>query len=333
MSVIVRSAEAGDLHVTPRESVDLASLGNRWAPPRLDATAEVSEVLTTMPSWAARGLLYLVVAFSVIGLGWAHLSQVDIVAEARGVLVPEGYVRPVHAVTGGVVQAVRVREGSTVTRGQMLVQLDAKDQRARLARLREELATCEEQFRLLVASRHPGTESLEKQNRITQLKSEITAAEFILAQTTITAPGTGVITRLNVTAPGTVIQPGVQIAAIAPAGARLIAEAQLPNKDLAFVRTGRTAQLKIDAFPFQEYGGVTGKVIAVAPDAQLDDKIGSFYKVTIELSQSTVIAKGERIPLRPGLTLTAEIITERKSILAIILEPIRKLKGELKSAS
>jgi HlyD family secretion protein len=281
-----------------------------------------------MPSWAARGVLYLVVTFALTGLGWAHLSQVDIVVGARGVLVPEGYVRPVQAATGGVVQAVRVREGSAVIRGQMLVQLEAQDQRARLARLREELATCEEQFRQLVASRRPGAETLEKQNRVTQIKSEITGAEFVLAQTTITAPSTGVITKLNVTSPGAVIQPGAQIAAIAPAGARLIVEAQLPNKDLAFVRTGRTAQLKIDAFPFQEYGSVTGKVIAVAPDAQVDDKLGSFYKVTIELSQHRHRSGGPFAQASDN-----EIITERKSILAIIFEPIRKLKGELNSAS
>ena len=323
------SAIASVADTVPQEQVDLAALGSRWAPPQgLDATPEVSEVLTGLPWWAARGLLYLIVSFVAIALLWAHLSQVDVVAVARGALVPEGRVRPVQAAAGGVVQAVRVREGSGVSRGQMIMQLEAKELRARIGRLREELATSEEQFRQLAATRGPGAETLERQNRVTQLKSEIAGVELALAQATITAPSAGVITKLSVKGPGAVVQPGEQIAAIAPAGARLLVEAQMPNKDMAFTTTGRAAKLKLDAFPFQDYGSVRGTVIAVAPDAEVDERLGSFYKVTIAPEQTSVIARGQTVPLRPGLALTAEIVTERKSVLALILDPIRKLKAE-----
>jgi membrane fusion protein, hemolysin D len=92
-------------------------------------------------------------------------------------------------------------------------------------------------------------------------------------------------------------------------------------------------KLKFDAFPFQDHGTVTGKIIVIAPEAQVDERSGSFYKVIIAAGQTGIIAKGKNVPLRPGLTLTAELITERKSILDIILEPIRKLKAEVRSAA
>jgi multidrug efflux pump subunit AcrA (membrane-fusion protein) len=277
--------------------------------------------------------LYLITGFVTAALIWAHFSRINVVVEARGSLLPEGYARPVQAVAGGRVQSVRVREGSAVDRGQVIAQLDGQELRARAEKLRQELGVSEEQFRQCVVMRGPGAECLERQNRVIQLKSEITAMELALSQTTIAAPVAGVITRLEVRGPGAVVQAGQPIAVIAPANARLIVEAQVANKDIAFVEKGRPAELKFDAFPFQDYGGMRGTIIDVAPDAQFDEKLGSFYKVTIATERTDLVAKGKTIPLRPGLTLTAEIITERKSMLSLLLEPFRKLKGELRATT
>jgi HlyD family secretion protein len=114
-----------------------------------------------------------------------------------------------------------------------------------------------------------------------------------------------------------------------PRGARLLVEARVPNKDIAFVEKGMRAKLKFDAFPFQDYGIVDGTVIEVSPDAQTNSDASSFYKVMIAPSQAEIGAKGKNVPLRAGLTLTAEIVTERKTILALLLEPFRKLKAKV----
>lgn len=316
----------------PHESVDLAALGRTYTPPgQLDTSAEVSDVIAKMPWWAARGLVYIIIGFVAVALIWASLSMVDIVAESRGTLVPEGYVKPVQAAGVGVVQSVLVREGESVERGQALVQLDATEMRTRLSKLREELSTSESQLRQSMVSR-PVAETMEQQNRISRLQSEIAAAELSLQHTTLTAPVTGLVTTLDVRSAGVVLQAGQTVATIAPAGARLLAEARVPNKDIAFIEKGLPAKLKFDAFPFQDYGTVEGTVVEVSPDAQLDKDLGSFYKVTIAPKQTAIAAKGRNIPLRPGLALTAEIVTERKSILNLILEPFRKLKSEIGGA-
>lgn len=313
-----------------QEQLDLAAIGQTWTPPQtLDATPEVSDILAELPWWVSRGLLYLILGFVVVGLLWAHFSVLDIVIEARGKLIPEGDVRPVQAATAGVVQFVRVREGDAVTRGQTLLQLDTTELRARWSKLSDELATSEEQLRQLRAIRGPATETLDRQNRIAQLKSEIAALEQSINHTTITAPVSGTITRLDVRSPRAVVQSGQAVAAIAPAGARLVVEARVPNKDIAFLEKGMPAKLKFDAFPFQDYGIVAGQVSEVAPDAQVDEQLGSFYKVTIVPQDTAILAHGKQIPLRPGLAVSAEIVTERKSVLALLLEPFRKLKGEM----
>jgi HlyD family secretion protein len=294
----------------------------------MDTSPEVSDVIATLPWWAARSLLYIIVGFVVVALLWAALSKIDVVVESRGALVPEGYVKPVQSAGGGIVQNVFVREGETVVRGQPIVQLDATEMRMRLNKLREELASGQAQLRQLMVSR-PVTETLEQQSRLAHLQSEISSTEVALQHTTITASVDGLITTLDVRSAGAVLQPGQTIATISPAGARLLVEARLPNKDVAFIEKGLRAKLKFDAFPFQDYGTVGGTVIDVSPDARIDKEQGSFYLLKIAPQTNEIVAKGKRLPLRPGLAVTAEIVTERKSILSLLLEPFRQLKGDV----
>ena len=288
---------------------------------------EAEEVIARMPSWAARGLLYLILGFLFVALLWAWFGEIDVVVEARGALAPEGAVRPVQAAEGGAVLYVFVREGDRVRRGQPLVQLDATEARTRLGKLREEAIAASEQLRQLRASRGPVTETLEQESRVARLQSEVAAAELALKQRTISAPVDGLVTTLAARSPGLVLQSGAQIATIAPAGARLVAEARIANKDIAFVDRGLPAKVRLDAFPYQEYGALTGRVLDVSPDAVAGREAESFYKVTIALEQTSVTARGKSIPLRPGLALAADIVTERRRIASLLLEPFRQLKG------
>jgi multidrug efflux pump subunit AcrA (membrane-fusion protein) len=284
----------------------------------------VSDVLSAMPSWAARGLIYIITASVFAAVVWASLSSVDVTVESRGVLVPDGYVRPVQSPGGGLVQHILVREGDEVAKGQPLVQLDAADLRARLTKLREELQTTREELRQLLATHGPVATSLEQQNRIARLETEIASTELGLKQTTITAPVGGIVTNLNVRSAGTVLQAGEAVSSIAPAGVRLVVIARVPNKDMTFIEKGLPAKLKFDAFPYQDYGVVESRVVEVSPDSQEDPKEdkdhNSFYRVTI-------LPLSEPFKMRPGLTLSAEIITERRTVMSLILEPFRKLKG------
>ena len=311
-----------------QEPVDLAALGRDYKPPLADTSPEVADVIARMPWWASRGLVYIIIGFVIAAIFWAALSKIDIVAESRGTLVPEGYVKPVQAAGAGVVQSVFVREGDEVEDSQPLVQLDATEMRTRVNKLREELATSQAQLRQFMVNK-PVSDTLEQQNRIARLQSDLAAAQLALQHTTITAPVAGTLTTLEVRSAGTVLQSGQTIATIMPRGARLLVEAHVPNKDIAFIEKGMRAKLKFDAFPFQDYGIVDGTVTEVSPDAQTNNDSSSFYKVMIAPAQTEIGAKGKNVPLRAGLALSAEIVTERKTILALLLEPFRKLKAKV----
>ena len=252
------------------------------------------------------------------GLGEHKLGRRD--RRIARLLVPDGYVRPVQSPGGGLVQHILVREGDEVAKGQPLVQLDAADLRAHLGKLREELQTSHEQLRQQLALHGPVATSLDEQNRIARLETEIASTELSLKQTTITAPVSGVVTSLNVRSAGTVLHAGEAVSSIAPSGVRLVVEAHVPNKDMTFIEKGLPAKLKFDAFPYQDYGVVESRVVEVSPDSQEDKDHNSFYKVTI-------LPLNQPFKMRPGLTLSAEIITERRTVMSLILEPFRKLKG------
>ncbi len=309
----------------PGETVDLAALGRKWTPPQSAApSAELAEVIATPPAWIHRALLYGILAFVAVGGLWANIGTISSLVEARGVLVPEGSVRTVEAATTGTVQFVVVRAGDRVEKEQPMIQLDAAEPQARLSRVQSQLADSREQLQRLQAARATPIEVLEQENRIAQLENDRITAELAVKHTTIRAPLSGIVTAVEARTPGQLVQPGEKVATISPAGAPLVVETHIQNRDMAKIRPGLPVKLQVDAFPYQDYGTVAGTVTEVAPDAEIDAQGNSTYRVVLTPDRAMITAGGTVYPLRPGLTLNAEIITGKQTLFALLLQPFRK---------
>jgi len=308
-------------------SIDLESTDQTWMPDNVHTLPEVAEVIAKLPWWAVRSLLYIIIAFILVAFAWASLVRVDLVAVANGTVIPQGNIKPIQPASSGVVQNVFVKEGDMVKVGDALIQLDAAEMRTRLLKLRQELEMSQSQLRLMMVNR-PISDTLEQRNRIARLQVEISAAERMLRHTTITSPAKGIITTLNVRGPGEVLQQGQTVAMIAPSDVPLVVETLLADKDIAFVQKGLGAKLKFEAFPFQDYGVIEGTVVDISPDATNKDGV-NYYKLTIAPSKTRISIQERDVMLRPGLSVSAEIITERRTVLSLILEPVRKFKSEI----
>jgi hemolysin D len=166
------------------------------------------------------------------------------------------------------------------------------------------------------------------QAKIVETESLLKAAQTQLSQTHIYASVSGTVTALNINNIGEVAQPGQTIAEIAPDGVPLVLSAMLPNRDAGFVQEGMAVQIKIDAFPYQDYGMIPGRVRSISPDVKLDEQMGAVYRVEIALDRSSVngTEDGKAIEFRPGQTANAEIVTRQRRIMDVILEPVRKLQ-------
>lgn len=179
-------------------------------------------------------------------------------------------------------------------------------------------------------------ENLEKLNK----------AHLRTAELTLHSPVDGTVTGSSVTSVGQVITVGEQIMQIVPGNAKLEIECYLPNGDIGFVREGQTAVVKVDSFPFTDYGTINARVIRVAhdaipqPEAEQREQNPSaaskgfgmfggaqrvqnlFYPVTLEIEASRMHVGDAELALVPGMAVTVEIKTGMRRIISYFLSPV-----------
>lgn len=166
---------------------------------------------------------------------------------------------------------------------------------------------------------------------IVQTGKQMQALQFQLKQRILRAPTDGTIFQLAVDHAGTVLQPGQPIAQIALQGVPLVLRAQMPGKESGFLKIGMPVKLKFDAYPFQDYGVVTGRLQWISPDAKVVEtpqgKVET-YELEIVLEQSTIQVNNKRIPLAPGQPAIAEVIVRQRRISDLLLDPFKKLQKD-----
>lgn len=146
----------------------------------------------------------------------------------------------------------------------------------------------------------------------------------------LTAPVDGTAQQLDVHTVGGVVQPAQKLLVVVPAGAVLEIEAKLPNKDIAFVEVGQEAIIKVEAFPFTRYGTLNGKVTTISLDAVQDDKTKEyFFPIRVAVEQAAITVEGgKRIPLTPGMAVSAEVRTGTRKPIEYVLAPLQRYKDE-----
>lgn len=142
----------------------------------------------------------------------------------------------------------------------------------------------------------------------------------------ILAPESGIVTQVLVNTPGQVVNKGQILVTIAPAATPIVAEALILNKDVGLLSSGQKVKLKFEAFPFQDYGIQHGYLRQISPDAMGDEGSGTVFRGIIDLEKTTILIHGEEKAFMFGMKGTAEIITDRQSILMLALNPLRQLR-------
>jgi hemolysin D len=169
-------------------------------------------------------------------------------------------------------------------------------------------------------------EATQIQAKIAETEALLKASETRLNQLFLYAPVNGMVSTLNIHRIGEVTQAGQTFAEIIPNNTPLVMSAMLPDQEAGLVQQGMKVQLKFDAFPYQDYGILSGRVLSVSPDAKVDEHQGSVYQVEIALDKTYVTHNQQRISFKPGQTASAEIVTSRQRIVDVLLDPIRKLQ-------
>ena len=160
-----------------------------------------------------------------------------------------------------------------------------------------------------------------------QITASTVALEDRVKRTAVRSPVKGTVKQINITTIGGVIQPGMDLMEIVPADDTLLIEARVRPSDIAFLRPGQMAMVKITAYDFSIYGGLEAIVEHISADTIQDNKGNSYYKIRIRTKKNSL--PGDKpLPIIPGMLATVDIISGQKTVLDYLLKPLIKAKHQ-----
>lgn len=177
-------------------------------------------------------------------------------------------------------------------------------------------------------------EALSKANaEVDMLLAIIKGREDSVTRLTIRSPVRGIVKNIQVTTLNGVIPPNGDLMEIVPVDDRLLIEARLSPRDIAFIHPGQRALVKITAYDYAIYGGLEGEVETISPDT-IQDKAKPevfYYRVFIRTHQDYLVNKaGHHFSIVPGMIATVDIKTGEKTIVDYLIKPFNRAKEALR---
>ena len=147
-------------------------------------------------------------------------------------------------------------------------------------------------------------------------------------RTLLRAPVRGIVNRLNISTIGAVVRPAVDIVEITPLDDTLLIEARIRPQDVAFIRPGQAASIKLTAYDFLVYGDIGGTVERISADTIEDEQGNTFYRVIVGTEAGGLTRSGETIEILPGMVATVDILTGQKTVLDYLMKPVLRVGSE-----
>ena len=172
-------------------------------------------------------------------------------------------------------------------------------------------------------------ERSQVQQKIAINRQSLSGAQGAPGRMELRSPVNGIVNDVQVTTIGGFVQPGEKVMEVVPMGDKLLVETRVKPSDIAFIKVGDKALVKVTAYDFSTYGGLDGKVVQVSADSIYDDVERQAYFIVIVETQKAYLDKiGRRLPITPGMMTDTQIITGRKSVLTYLLKPVLKARSD-----
>jgi HlyD family secretion protein len=174
--------------------------------------------------------------------------------------------------------------------------------------------------------------SLDNQRRINEIDSQLSQAKQLVRYQELRAPITGIVFDLKANTPGYVAGNTEPMLKIVPTQ-NLKAKIYIRNQDIGFVQEGMPADVRIDSFPFSEFGGIKGTVTWVGDDALPPTPERPFvsFPAEIKLTRQTMTARGKQVPLQSGMSLNANLRIRERSVISLFLDSFNSQVEPLKN--
>ena len=154
------------------------------------------------------------------------------------------------------------------------------------------------------------------------------AQQSRVRQTEIVAPVHGIVKSIGLYTVGGVAAAGQTLVEIVPLDGKLLVEARLQPRDIAFIHPGQKGIMKLSAYDYTIYGGLMAEVIDISADTLVDEGGQAYYQVRLRLQDPVLAKAGEQIRIIPGMTGQIEILTGRRSVLQYLLKPFLRARAE-----
>lgn len=179
-------------------------------------------------------------------------------------------------------------------------------------------------------------------SELSQTKENASAREDAYLHTTIKSPMKGVVKNVQVTTVGGVIQAGQPILEIVPTEDEMMVEAYVKPSEVAFLKVGQKAVVKLSSYDFNKYGGLDGELEHLSPDTLKDErqqrKPGAtpadmeegYYRILVRIKDANLVRNGKKLEATPGMTATVEIRTGQKTVLEYLFRPLQNVSQALR---
>ena len=170
----------------------------------------------------------------------------------------------------------------------------------------------------------------EKEKNLQSYEESIIKAKEFVDNQKILSPIEGSVYNISSFGVGSVVSREENLIAIVPKDSKLIIEADVKNRDIGFVNVGQEVEIKMEAFDYQKYGTIKGKVTYVSPNSIISEKGELTYKIKVELEQNYLIVDGVEKNILPGMTSQIDIKIGKRKVIDFFISPIKKAKNGLK---
>ncbi|MCZ4351048.1 HlyD family efflux transporter periplasmic adaptor subunit [Roseovarius aestuarii] len=169
----------------------------------------------------------------------------------------------------------------------------------------------------------------ETLKELATLKQNLKASQDQLNRTTLLSPLRGIVNKVSVTTIGGVVRPGEEILSITPLDEELFVEARVPPENIANIRHGQEATIKLTAYDYTIYGTLKGVVDFISADTFKDENArepdgNPHYKVTLRVNMTDLTPRQASVEIRPGMQAEVELHTGEKTVLQYLLKPLYK---------
>jgi membrane fusion protein, adhesin transport system len=169
---------------------------------------------------------------------------------------------------------------------------------------------------------------MEARARLAEKEAELASISDQVMRSVIRAPVRGVVKNVRISTLGGVIGPGQDIMEIVPLADRLLVEAKIRPSDVAFLRPGQPATVKLSAYDYSIYGGLRGQLEHISADT-IDEETNPnerYYRIFVRTEAAELAGKDGPLPVIPGMIATVEVLTGHKTVLEYLLKPVLKVR-------